>query len=60
MPGVSEEAVSIDLTGDILNLKADTKDHKYAKEILLPAKVNAQSLQKTFRNGMLEITLQKA
>jgi len=41
-------------------LKAEGKERKYAKEILLPAKVKPESLHQSFRNGVLEITLQKA
>ena len=60
LPGVNQEEISVDVRGDILNLKAEGKERKYAKEILLPAKVKPESLQKNFRNGVLEITLQKA
>jgi HSP20 family protein len=60
LPGVNQEEISVDVRGDILNLKAEGKERKYAKEILLPAKVKPESLQKSFRNGVLEITLQKA
>jgi len=60
LPGVNQEEISVEVRGDILNLKAEGKERKYAKEILLPAKVKPESLQKNFRNGVLEITLQKA
>jgi HSP20 family protein len=60
LPGVSEEEISVELKGDILNLKAEGRDHKYAKEVLLPAKVEAKSLQKSFRHGILELKLHKA
>jgi len=60
LPGVNQEEISVEVRGDILNLKAEGKERKYAKEVLLPAKVKPESLQKNFRNGVLEITLQKA
>ena len=60
LPGVTQEEISVEVRGDILNLKAEGKERKYAKEVLLPAKVKPESLQKSFRNGVLEITLQKA
>ncbi len=59
LPGVSEDKIEIEVTGDILNLTASDTDKKYAKEILLPSKVNPQSLKTTYKNGMLEITLKK-
>ena len=59
LPGVNQEEISVEVRGDILNLKAEGKERKYAKEILLPAKVKAESLHQSFHNGVLEITLQK-
>jgi len=59
LPGVSEDNIKIEVTGDILNLTASDTDKKYAKEILLPSKVNPQSLKNTYKNGILEITLKK-
>jgi len=59
LPGVSEDKIKIEVTGDILNLTASDTDKKYAKEILLPSKVNTQSLKNTYKNGILEITLEK-
>jgi HSP20 family protein len=59
LPGVSEDKIKIEVTGDILNLTTSDTDKKYAKEILLPSKVNPQSLKTTYKNGILEITLEK-
>ncbi len=59
LPGVSEDKIKIEVTGDILNLTASDTDKKYAKEILLPSKVNPQSLKNTYKNGILEIMLEK-
>lgn len=60
LPGVGDEGLSIELKGDILNLNAAAKERHYAKEILLPCPVKQESLQKSFHNGILEITLEKA
>ena len=59
LPGVGEEGLSIEVKGDILNLNAAGKERQYAKEILLPYSVDKESLQKSFRNGILEIRLEK-
>lgn len=59
LPGVSEDGIKIEVTGDILNVTASNKDKKYAKEILLPSKVKADSVKTSCRNGILEITLEK-
>lgn len=59
MPGISEEAISLDLKGDILEIKAVSKDRKYRKEILLPQKVKPDTLTSSYKNGILEIRMKK-
>ncbi len=59
LPGVSESEIKIEVAGDILNLAASDSDRKYAKEILLPGKVKPDSVKTSYKNGILEITLQK-
>ena len=59
LPGVSEDKIKIEVAGDILNLTASDTDKKYAKEILLPSKVKPPSLKATYKNGILEIKLDK-
>jgi len=58
LPGAAEEEIQIEVEEDILSLETGGES-KYAKEILLPAAVDAASLQKTFRNGILELRLKK-
>ena len=59
MPGVNDESISVDLKGDILEIMAVSKDRKYRKEILLPAKVKPKTLERSFKNGVLEIKIKK-
>ena len=59
LPGVSEENIKINLEGDILKLSAENKERKYAKEVLLPAKGKKESMKSSYKNGMLEIKLEK-
>jgi len=59
LPGVTEEKIKIEVVGDILNLSASDTDRKYAKEILLPSKVKPSSLKIAYKNGILEIKLDK-
>lgn len=59
LPGVAESEIKIEVDGDILNLTASDKDRKYAKEVLLPNKVKPDSIKSTYKNGILEITLEK-
>ena len=59
LPGVSEGQVKVEVAGDILNLTASDGDRKYAKEILLPSKVKPQPVKSSYKNGILEIRLEK-
>ena len=59
LPGVSEEGIKVEVAGDILNLTASNAGRKYAKEILLPSKVKPASLEHGYKNGILEIRLEK-
>jgi HSP20 family protein len=59
LPGVSESEIKIEVAGDILNLAASDRNRKYAKEILLPSKVKPDSVKTAYKNGILEITLEK-
>ena len=59
LPGVSEDEIKIEVAGDILNLTASDSDRKYAREILLPGKVKADSVKTSYKNGILEVTLEK-
>jgi len=58
LPGVAEEEVHIEIQDDILSLET-TGERKYAKEILLPESVDATTLQKAYKNGILELRLRK-
>ena len=51
-------SVTVELHGDVLVLET-AGDRKYAREVLLPASVDAESLEKIYRNGILEIRLKK-
>jgi len=59
MPGVSESDIKIDLKGDILDISAGSGDRKYHKEVLLPSKVKAETLNFSYKNGILEIKIKK-
>ena len=59
LPGVDEDEISVELHGDVLSLETSGAC-KFAREVLLPAPVVADSLEKTYRNGILELRLKKA
>ncbi len=59
LPGVDEKSIKIELKKDILLLEAESKDRKYAKEILLPAQIDSESREMNFKNGILELKFKK-
>jgi HSP20 family protein len=58
LPGVSEDEIQVEIQEDVLSL-GTTGEYKFAKEILLPSVVDATSLKKTYKNGILELRLKK-
>jgi len=59
MPGVSQEDIKLDLKEDILDISVQSGDRKYHKEVLLPAKVKSETLESSYKNGILEIKIKK-
>ncbi len=59
LPGVEEDDIQLEVKGDILNLSAEAENRKYRKEVLLPSAVDANRMQSSYKNGILEIRLTK-
>jgi HSP20 family protein len=59
IPGVKEEDIKLDLREDILDISAQSGDRKYHKEVLLPGKVKAETMNSTYKNGILEVRMAK-
>ena len=59
MPGVNKEDIKVVLRGDILDISAQSGDRKYHKEVLLPTKVKAETISFSYKNGILEIRIEK-
>src|SRR5687768_650048 len=76
MPGIKADEVQINITGDILTIKGETKHEEEKKEkawhmrehrwgafersVMLPTTVNADKANADFENGILTITLPKS
>ncbi len=58
LPGVGEEEIRVEIQDDVLSLET-TGEHKYAKEILLSRSVDAASMRRSYKNGILELRLKK-
>lgn len=59
MPGVDEKDVKLDLQGDVLTIDANHPKRKFHKELLLSAKVKAETISYSITNGILEIKIEK-
>ena len=59
LPGVAESDINVEVKGDILTLSGERGEKKYSKEVLLPSKVDEESLTSSYTNGILEIRINK-
>ena len=59
VPGVAEGEITVEVRDDILTLET-AGERKYAKEVLLPCPVDAASIKKAHKNGVLELRFGKA
>ena len=75
IPGVNKDNIDISMTGEMLTIRgeratpADFKDEEclrseiaygnFSRSIMLPAPVDAEKIEATYENGMLELNLPK-
>ncbi len=59
MPGIEREDVELNVEGRELEVKATRGDRKYHEFVELPADVDIESAKASYRNGVLDITLNK-
>lgn len=57
--GVDRDAIEVHATENKLTISVNSSEHKFSKEIPLPARVDVKSSSSTFKNGVLEIRLRK-
>jgi HSP20 family molecular chaperone IbpA len=55
LPGITDEALRLDVKGSTLVIDAGDADHAYNTSATLPP-VDIGSMQKTLKNGVLEVT----
>ncbi|RLE49567.1 MAG: Hsp20/alpha crystallin family protein [Candidatus Methanomethylicota archaeon] len=60
LPGVEKEDIKLNATENTLTISVDTEKRKYYKEISLPSPVKPETAKATYRNGVLEVQLEKA
>jgi len=59
VPGVTQESIKTEIKGDVLTLEAKDFDRKYYKEIVLPKEIDPSTLTIKYKNGVLEIRINK-
>jgi HSP20 family protein len=59
MPGIEKEDVELSAEGRGLELKASHGDRKYHELVELPCDVDVDSAKATYKNGVLDVSLNK-
>lgn len=59
VPGVEKDEIDLDCTEETLTISVDSATKKYYKNVELPSDVDPTSAQASYRNGVLEVTLNK-
>jgi HSP20 family protein len=59
LPGVDKRDIKVSALEDTLTISVDTPDHKYYKEVKLPTEIDPRDSKSSYKNGVLEVTLQK-
>ena len=59
LPGVEKKDIKLHGTERSLTISVDTTQRKYHKEVELPTKVDPAKAKSSYKNGVLEVTLQK-
>lgn len=59
LPGVEKKDIKLQGTESSLTISVNTPERKYYKEVEIPAKVDTKKTRASYKNGVLEVTLQK-
>lgn len=59
IPGVEKDNIDLNVTEETLEIKVDAPERKYHKVVNLPNKVKTKSTKATYKNGILDIVLEK-
>ncbi|MCL2133960.1 MAG: Hsp20/alpha crystallin family protein [Candidatus Bathyarchaeota archaeon] len=59
LPNVEKTDIKLYGTDDTITIAVNTIQHKYYKEVELPAKICAKKAKSTYKNGVLEVVIPK-
>ena len=59
LPGIEKKNIDLSATEDSLQIRVDTPERKYHKELRLPARVKPDTTKASYKNGVLEVKLKR-
>lgn len=59
LPGVEKNDIAVQSEGKSLTISVDNPRRKYFKELDLPTEIDPESARASYKNGVLEVTLNK-
>lgn len=59
IPGIEKEDIDLNIIDDKLDITVNSEQRKYHKKINLPGKVKPKSTKATYKNGILDIVIEK-
>jgi HSP20 family protein len=59
LPGIDKDDIELRATPESLTVEVDTPDRKFHKEFELPCEVNPNKIHATYKNGILDIALER-
>jgi HSP20 family protein len=59
LPGVEKEDIDLDINDEKLEINVDRHDRKYRKIIYLPCNIKPKTTKTTYKNGVLDIEIEK-
>lgn len=59
LPGVDKNKIKLNATERVLTISAPGDEREFYKEVKLPAPVNSKNAKATYKNGVLEVCLEK-
>lgn len=60
LPDVKEDEINLQVENNTLTISTDTSARKYYKQVELPTPVEKDTIESSYRNGILEVKLSKA
>jgi len=60
VPGVDKQDIKLNVVGKTLHIRAESERRKYSKDVELPEEVDPKTAKASYKNGILEVTLNRA